>query len=219
MADLKARQLIKQIPELGVSQIDIPAQTSVMAGGSGWKQINLTTGGILWVWRGYIDLAGYSRDDLTFFTQAVDIQDSMIPIISPGTFWLNVVDLLTTRRITDSELFPNNFKNSFISSLSDGENIDLQEVIYGTWSSSTPYSATNPAAIKLGSDTFGIGNPSAADRMHCTRIITFNGAPEGEAFNVGPVNYVVGGVTSKEKDLIYIERLRRAYTQDAGRNV
>jgi len=158
-------------------------------------------------------LAGYTQNDLTFFSQAVDIQKAQLPIISSGVFWLNVVDLVTTRRIRDDELYPNNFKNSFLNNITDGNNLDIQEVVYGEWVSLTPYSATNPAAITLGGDSFGTGNPTASERLHCTRIVSMNGAPSGESFALGGCNYLIGGVTGTEKDLVYIERLRRAYTQ------
>lgn len=215
--DIQARQLIKQIPNVGVSIINVGSNTSVIDYGEGWENIVPATGGQVWVWRGYIDLAGYTQHELTFFSQAIDIQKAMVPIGSSGTVFLNVVDLVTTRRLRDSELFPNNFKNSFIGTA--GDNLDIQEVIYGEWASLTPYSATNPVLLPIGANTFGTGNPTASDRIHCTRIVTFNGAGESESFQLGPCNYLIGGVTGHEKDLVYIERLRRAYTQDPGRNV
>jgi len=215
--DMQARQLIKQIPFVSVINIELSLQTSDIQIGAGWEQINLATGGIVWVWRGYIDLAGYTQDELTFFTQAVDIQKAQIPVISSGIDYLNVVDLVTTRKVRDSEIFTNNYKNSFLGWA--GDNLDLQEVVYGEWVTSTPYSVTNPAALALGGDTFGSGNPTASDRLHCTRIVTMNGAASGQSFQLGGCNYLIGGVTGQEKDLVYIERLRRAYTQDPGRNV
>jgi hypothetical protein len=211
--DMIARQLIKQIPFVSVSNIETVSQTSDVTG-DGWKQIEYAGGGLIWVWRGFIDLAGYTQDELTFFSQVVDIQKAQIPTISSGVFWLNVVDLVTTRRIRTDELYPNNFKNSFLGGPSDGNNLDIQEVVYGEWVSVTPYSATNPAAIVLGGDTFGTGNPTASDRLHCTRIVTMNGPVSGESFGLGGCNYLIGGVTAHEKDLVYIERLRRAYTQE-----
>jgi len=212
--DMQARQLIKQIPAVQVGAIDTVSQTSTV-NGEGWEQINYDGGGIIWVWRGYIDLAGYTQDDLTFFSQTVDIQKAQQPIMTAGVQWLNVVDLVTTRRIRTNELYPNNFKNSFLGGPSDGNNLDIQEVIYGEWVSLTPYSATNLVGLPIGGDTFGTGNPTASERMHCTRIVTWNGASgETEAFNLGACNYLIGGVTGHEKDLIYIERLRRAYTQE-----
>ena len=214
--DMTARQLVKQIPFVSVSGIELVSQESTIVG-EGWEQINYAGGGIIFVWRGFIDMAGYTQDDLTFFTQAVDVQRSQIPLLSTNTTWLNIVDLVTTRSLRDNELYPNNYKNGFIGF--PGPNLDIQEVVYGEWSSVTPYSATNVTAVKLDGDTFGTGNPTAADRLHVTRIATFNGTASGGSFTLGACNYVIGGVTAHEKDLVYIERLRRAYTQDPGRNV
>jgi len=195
--DMQARQLIKQIPNVSVNNIETVSQTSDVVG-EGWEQIPLAGGSLIWVWRGFIDLAGYTQNDLTFFSQAVDIQKAQLPVISSGVLWLNVVDLVTTRRIATSELFPNNFKNSFLGL--PGPNLDIQEVVYGEWVSLTPYSATNPAAMTLGGDTFGTGNPTASDRLHCTRIVTMNGPASGQAFSLGACNYLIGYLNWGQED-------------------
>lgn len=222
MADLKARQLIKQIPGVGVIDINYQAQTSIIQFGEGWEII--TIGAVqAWVWRGFIDLAGYSMDDLTFFSQAVDIQNSLNSGGSPNFELCDDRTLLTTRALKDSELGPNwsgaqaNI-NGFLN-MATQPCIDLQEVIYGEWRQFVPYSATNGSFRQIAGDTFGAGNPTASDRIHITRIFSWQSAGDDDAFVLYPQNVIIGGVTSKEKDLVYIERLRRAYTQDAGRNV
>jgi len=217
--DMQARQLIKQVPPLDATLIDPAGQTAQLNYGQGWRIVLPTTGGLVFVWKGYIDMAGYTQDDLTFFTQAVDLQNANIPVAGASTTNLNIVNLVTTRHVPDATIFPNNIGNSFLTGAGPFESLDLQEVIYGEWSTHTPYTATNIELRQLGGDTFGSGNPTASDRLHITRIVTWTGSDSLGALNVPACNFVIGGVTGQEKDLVYIERLRRAYTQDPGRNV
>ena len=216
--DMVARQLIKQVPPLDVTLIDPVGQTAQINYGEGWRSVLPAAGGIVFVWKGFIDLAGYTQDELTFFTQAIDIQNANIPAAVAETSSLNVVDLITTRHVPDNTIFPNNFGNTFLSPVSM-PTLDIQEMIHGEWRTFTPYTATNLLLRLLGGDTFGTGNPTAAERMHITRIVTWDGSGSTGGLNVPACNFIIGGVTAQEKDLIYIERLRRAYTQDPGRNV
>ena len=220
--DMEARQLIKQIPGVAVANVNYSAQTSDISTGEGWEVLGTGTAQV-WVWRGFIDLAGYTMDDLTFFSQAVDIQNSLLSGGSPGFILCDDRTLITTRALRDAEIAANwsgfaSNQNGFLN-ITEQECIDLQEVIYGEWRQFIPYSATNGSFRQLAGDTFGLGNPTASDRIHITRIFSWQSAGDDDNFILYPQNIVIGGVTAHEKDLVYIERLRRAYTQDAGRNV
>ena len=215
--DIQARQLIKQVPQVvaelsfeGTDTIEIDPDNS----GSGWEVID--NGKLYLVWRGYIDLAGYTKDDLTFFSQAIDIQHGALDIAGPTVTNTCHIDLITTRKLRDAECHL--WAAGFIGPSFNGEAVDLQEVIYGEWANYIPYSTPFPSLRQIGGDSFGIGNPTASDRIHITRIISTEGAGvESVIYNA--TNFVIGGVTGHEKDLVYVERLRRAYTQDRGRNV
>jgi hypothetical protein len=214
--DMLARQLIKQMPGVHVTNIDFAGQTSTIALGEGWEIIGAGTLQC-WVWRGYIDLAGYTQDDLTFFSQAIDIQNSLSSSGSTGFELCDDRTLVTTRRISDGELSANSSgllstMNGFISSF-PAPKLDLQEIIYGEWKQFVPYSATNGSFRVIAGDSFGTGNPTASERIHITRMITFQAAGSDDVLVIQPQNIIIGGVTAHEKDLVYIERLRRAYTQ------
>jgi hypothetical protein len=219
---MKARQLIKQTPGVAVSNISYSAQTSDITLGEGWETLN-TGSAQVWVWRGFIDLAGYSMDDLTFFTQTVDIQNSLTAGGTPSFLICDDRTLVTTRALRDSEIAANwsGFAanmNGFLNNVSQ-DCIDLQEVIYGEWKQSVPYSAANGSFRPLAGGSFGVGNPTASDRIHITRVFSWQSGGDNDSFVLYPQNIILGGVTGQEKDLVYIERLRRAYTQDPGRNV
>lgn len=211
MPKLQARQLIKQVPALVATQMNYGSQTSEIAG-EGWE-ILTNSFPMRFVWRGYIDLAGYSREELTLFTQQVDIQRNHTIGGSPDVLVAVVTELVTTRRITDDEAISTN--NGFLES-SPGiiiPSLDIQEIVYAEITTYTPYSQTNGLWRKLQHDSFGTGNPTASDRLHITIIAQplFDG--DASAMLIPSCNFLIGAVTAHEDDLVYIERLRRAYTQ------
>ena len=220
--NMQARQLIKQVPPVlaainyeGTDEIVIDPDYVT----SGWEVITPASGNTLYlVWRGFIDLAGYTQDELTFFTQAVDVQHGAVDISSANVLSTITMDLVTTRRPTNDEC---DLQIGFLTlggTSADGDSMDLQQIVYGEWANKIPYSATFPSLTTVQGDTFGIGNPTATDRLYITRIVFPTATTDG-SLQIGGTNFVIGGVTAQEKDLVYIERLRRAYTQDAGRNV
>jgi hypothetical protein len=212
--DMQARQLIKQVPQV-VAALEFVGTDTItinpVLSGSGWEVID-DGSKLHLVWRGYIDLAGYTREELTFFTQAVDVQHGSLDTAGPTVLNSCHKDLITTRRIRDDEI------SLYTGTLSFTNTLDIQEIVYGEWTNFVPYATTYPSLRPTTGGTFGTGNPSAADRLHITRILSTEGSGSESVIFAG-TNYLIGGVTGQEKDLVYIERLRRAYTQDPGRNV
>jgi len=211
--DMVARQLIKQVPTVTAAMEFVGTDTIVITPGvgtgPGWEVVD--NGKLYLVWRGYIDLAGYTQNDLTLFTQAVDIQHGALDLAGPTVLNSCHIDLVTTRRLRDTECHL--YAAGFLNPAVDGDCLDIQEVVYGEWANYVPYASTYPALRQIGGDSFGVGNPTASDRLHITRIISTEGTGS-EAVFFAATNYVIGGVTAHEKDLVYIERLRRAYTQE-----
>jgi hypothetical protein len=224
MDDVQARQLLKQVgigaatctnlsPGLGVD---------VVATGQNWTSIlpeDVTIGQVILANRSFIDLAGYSKAELTTFIQSVAVQEMRDPL-SIGAASPQLVysyDFLTTRKIRDSELA------GLISTAPGyhGNTLDLMEMIYGQHRTYALNANIAGTYITTNSDVLGSGNPTAGDRVHWTRVYYFS--PTGAqdelvVFQMYAANLVCQAVTGKEKDLIWIERLRRAYTQDPGRN-
>lgn len=206
----KAHQLYKQFGALLVQNVNFSAGTSdiVRTGGYGQEWENLNPAGQLqtWVNRQYIDLAGWTREDLTLFTQAVDIQNGFQPLLSSGITNLFYHDYITTRRMTDEECQAiGGDRPAFLTS-----SLDLMQCIYGewhTWSNSSEVGT----AVNTARDTFGSGNATAMDKLHITRVVCAFGAGTAEGFSVYDANYVIGAVTKEEKDLVHMERLRRSY--------
>jgi len=211
MPKLQARQLIKQVPALQVLNMNYGSQTANLTG-EGWEI--LTDGlSMRFVWRGFIDLAGYTQHDLTLFTQQVDIQRNHMIGGSPDVQLGVVTELVTTRRIRDEEAISTN--NGFLAPFpgSPQPQLDIQEIVYGEITTYTPYSPTNGIWRILQHDSFGTGHPTASDRLHITIIAQPLFAGDNSAMLIPGRNFLIGAVTAHEDDLVYIERLRRAYTQ------
>lgn len=218
--DVTPHQLYKQIgPAFAV--FNYSSESSGQFSGEGWEIV--WNGFPYMINKQYIDLSGWSREQLTTFTQGVDFQHSRRPRSqSTGILEVTVVDILSTRELTDDEI-TNWGMVGVPSATSDlpgfmDSTVDLMQVIYGE---RTTYVANDTMAVGLagsvyvtiGSESFGSGNPTAMNRLHWTRVIWANGEGVSENLALGGTNLIVQAVTAKEKDLVWIERLRRSYVQ------
>ena len=213
----KAHQLYKQIGGLHAVWAIAGGNLTAEIQSSGWTYHPQTANGQTYqafANRSYIDLAGWTAQDLTTFTTGIDIQKDKIPLVvlpsgvSCQLIW--VYDFLTTEQITDAEL-------SVISATTPGflpSTVDLMQVIYGEQQSLALNSNIPGTYITVAADTFGSGNPTASDKLHWTRVIitTLGGADDKTgAVGIQPTNLIVQAATMEEKDLVYMERLRRSY--------
>jgi len=213
------RQMFKQIGPVtyvggdpfspGASSTD-----TLVANTSGWEVLTDPTATTRIIAnRSYIDLSGYTIADLTVFTQGIDIQKQQTPIPIPAGA-ISIIwefDIISTRRLTTDELsqwgtstaIPGFFPST----------VDLMEVIYGERMIYGENQTIPLAYIQLGGDTFGSGNPTASDKLHWTRLIIMPSVTPDANVVFCSTNLVVQAITAEEKDLVYIERLRRSYTQ------
>ena len=161
--------------------------------------------------RQYIDLSGWSHQDLTTFTQGIDIQKQQLPLPIPSGGISNLweFDFITTRRLTDGELTSwgtNSAIPGFLPST-----CDLMQVIYGERMSYGENQTIPLSYIQVGGETFGSGNPTAMDKMHWTRLYVMPSVTPGTTIIFCSTNLIVQALTVEEKDLVWMERLRRSY--------
>jgi len=204
MVDPKAHQLYKQAPG---STLTVDESVDDTTATDGWTPLNTFD----MVYRTYIDLSGWSKQSLTMFTQGVDIQKSDIPLLAPLPASVDVVweyDFLTTRRLTDVELGLILFGDTpgFLPST-----VDLMEVIYGERMQYARNSTVPQTLVQVSGETFGSGNPTATDKLHWTRYIRLGNSLPSDSIQVFSTNLVVQAMTVEEKDLVWMERLRRSY--------
>jgi len=210
--DVKPHQLYKQISS---SQLifNSSAGESTAIAGSGWQVITGPTGQTAFANRTYLDLSGWTLEQLTTFVQGVDIQKGRLPQLVPGTPYpapgvnmLMEIDLLTTRKVTDLELADFDSLPGFAAST-----MDLMQVIYAERTTYASNINIPGAVVKLDYETWGSGNPCATDKLHWSRCLLMGGAVSGDYSIVYPTNLVVQAVTAEEEDLVWIERLRRSF--------
>lgn len=211
MVDPKAHQLYKQIGYTLTVFNSSPGESTTA--GAGWEVLTGPTGQTVTAFRDYIDLSGWTKQQLTMFTQGVDIQKARLPQLSPGApapapgvNYLIEIDLLTTRRMTDFELGDTDNLAGFL-----GSTADLMQVIYGTRTTYATNDQILGAVVKLDVETWGSGNPTAMDKLHWSRVYQMGNAISGDILLIYPTNLVVQAMTVDEKDLVWMERLRRSY--------
>jgi len=210
--DPKPHQLYKQI-SLAQCVFNASAGASTIVAGNNWEVITGPAGQTVFANRSYLDLSGWSREDLTTFVQGVDIQKGRLPQLvpgapapAPGVNFLIEIDLISTRKITDLELADFDSLPGFAAS-----SMDLMQVIYAertTYASNLNIPGT---IIKLDYETWGSGVPCATDKLHYSKALLMGNAITGDYFIVYPTNLVLQAMTAKEKDLVWMERLRRSY--------
>ena len=212
---MKAHQLYKQVDRMGaVVAISSATLTASSLSGTNWDYLEIIPNGQTyqgWVNRQYIDLSGWTAQDLTMFTVGIDIQKDGLPLVVTMPCPLVIVyDFITTRKITDAELINTiDTPPGFISST-----LDLMECTYGLRQTLAQNAQIPGTFINVDGATFGSGNPSASSKLHWTRfIVTTMGHHEDitGAITVPATNLVIQATTTEEKDLVYIERLRRSF--------
>jgi hypothetical protein len=220
--DVKPHQLYKQISGVTLSYSETPGSSGVL-GGTSWEALDATIASpitVYWVNRQYIDLAGWTKEELTMFTRGVDIQKQLMPLSNAGNVsaGINEMDVLSTRALTDLEcevyatglggvtLAPGGGGPGFLPST-----MSLMEVIYGEIAQYAQNTQIPGTYIRTNVETFGSGNPTATDKLHWTRIYYAVLPADGDAFVIHPTNLVIQTTTAKEKDLVWMERLRRSY--------
>ena len=199
-----AHQLYKQVPGSTLTVFDSVGDTTAT---NSWKPLNTFD----MCYRTYIDLTGWSQQELTTFIQGVDIQKADIPILAPPPATADIVweyDFLTTRRLTDRELGFISFGDTpgfFPSTL------DLMELIYGERMQYARNTQIPQTVIQVSGETFGSGNPTAMSRLHWTRYIRLGNSLPSDSVSIHATNLVVQALSVEEKDLVWMERLRRSY--------
>lgn len=205
----KAHQLMKQVPLATIAYSeDYPSTPSTITG-EGWNIHQTTNSYAQAYWQGYIDLAGWSAQDLTMFTQGVDIQKSFMSRTdgAPGSLTVvKEVDILTTRKLTRQEILELGTLPGY-----QGNTVDLMEVIYGLRRTLVFNANIQGEFVVADVETFGSGNPTAMDKLHWTRMILISITGPAANLYVYPTNLVVSAITVEEKDLVWLERLRRSY--------
>jgi len=209
----KAHQLYKQMGYGTIQYGDTitPGEASTdTAIGAGWEILTDPTALFHHaVNRQYIDLSAWAIQELTTFTQGIDIQNQFLPQYTGVIPNVWIVDYISTRRLTDDELTKLGTNGSLPGFA--GNTGDLMEIIYGQSIQLAVNAQVSLTYVQVGGSPFGSGNPTAMNKMHWTRHIICPGAAPGANLILYPTNLIVQALTVEEKDLVWMERLRRSY--------
>ena len=174
-----------------------------------------------------IDLSGYSMESLTFFPNSVGLQDPGIYTFNPQVILpdtpvqgIIVLDIITSvpiigaQGILDVALaqnpFPNNTGLGMLGSTHEFETILFGMFRFFTANTNIPY----PGYCQLErSQRFDSGEPTAADKLYCYRIVTSlqQDLVDGDFIQIPACRQLIAGVMSAEPELVYMQRLKRSY--------
>ena len=163
------------------------------------------------VWRGYLDLAAYSMEKLTFYIQGINAQENQ-NWVGPATN-VEVIDVVSKTPISNDDL--NELLLPTTSMYSPGfldSQQDMEQVLFCRYRQFyTDSTQTNPNLLRLAHQSvWGEGSATAASRIHITRYVK-------EMPNIGEVALVpqavfqIVGVPDSEAEAEYMMRLKRSY--------
>jgi hypothetical protein len=170
------------------------------------------------VYRTYIDIVGWSKDDITAFMNGASFQEGGPLLTSMGGVvpLLRIYDMVTTSYINDDQFTDNLILAGFGWSPPgfSNSNYNLEEVIAGrcrTYSNNTT-TVANLLPTLMDQTVWGAGDSTAADRIHITKAIYIGTSLPNSGFIYVPDSAVViPTLLVEESDLVYLERLRRSY--------
>ena len=165
-----------------------------------------------------IDLSGYASKSLTYFPEAVGIQDPGIYALKGGAgssyTALQVLDIITSvpMDINDMSAAQATF-NTGPGML--GSTREVETILLGQYRFFTPNTfLTYPNYVQLErSQTFGSGDPTAADKLYCYRIVTtiVDDLDSNSVVFIPAARQILNGYMDEETELVYMQRLKRSY--------
>lgn len=194
---------------------------------NGWQKAGTST----YYHQTEIDLSGFSRESLTFFPNAVGIQDPGVYLFRPQVILpefeqqaLQVLDIITSvplrgaagvLEVADSQRPFGGLPAANTGMGLLGSDYDFTPILFGmyrffTANSNIPY----PGYVQLErSQRFDSGEPTAVDRLYCYRIVSHfqQDLIDGDSLSVPACRQLVSGVMSQESELVYMQRLKRGY--------
>ena len=205
-----------------------PALTVSYAGGTNWTAYPGTTGktwqqlssGSGFFHETQIDLSGYALQDLTFFPNAVGIQDPgqyrMKAGAAASTSAVFVLDLITSTPIDVNRVMVDDLFGLNIGPAMFGSDETFETVLYGLFRLfSVNSTITIPDYQQLQrSQRFESGEPTAADKLYCYRIVQISAEvlDAGQSYLLVPAcRQMIAGNIDAEPELVHMQRLKRSY--------
>lgn len=194
--------------------------------GDGWD-IHTATGSVDFaVNRGsYFDLSGYTREELTTFPMNWDISEDgkVINLQNAADYFCGIKtwDIISEKPITDEDLdvLAVSGAPGFLPSHHEARGIvgaRWREYAWNTTmaSSIAPTPLTIIDCYVAVSDEWGLCQATTVQHLYITRIMRmFDATSAAGTISIPNSIWSIGVVTAEEKDLVYVERLRRSWEQ------
>jgi len=202
--------------EFGIVGVDKAGTTfTIQPGGAeGWEFTTAAPNNNVLVNRQYFDLAGLAMDDMTLFFEGATIQETLPPSSAPATVGngMVIVDVMSSHPITNAQanvILTNGNIDS--PSTVGGSGLTFDQTIFMShrFFNTDLDNLAGGYMIQLSNNQLGSLEPTASDRVYCTRIVSLGGA-DG-AYTVYPCRYLLRAVSKQEPDYEYMMRLKRSY--------
>jgi hypothetical protein len=199
--------------------------------GSGWTVYHNGTYPYL-IYRTDFDISGWSREQLSAFIGGAGFQESDRWIVNNplegGDYGAELMtwDIVSKAKMSDNALDGSHWVDGtgLFGWSAPGmaeSNYNLEEVFAGRFRQFTPNTTLNNILQQNTEQLWGSGDATAGSKIYITRVISpiilSNGVTPTIGF-IPPMAVIVPATLADEKDLVYMERLRRSYVLAESRN-
>lgn len=220
------RLMRKQIPFFAAFPLEGDIDWAIQYQGGSWEIVVNDIGNNYAVWRGYFDIGGLNADQLTTFVAGAGWQEAEEWLMGPPASFarprIKTWDIISKDYIDDVALdrhAPGGAALCWFAPGMAGSDYNLEEIFAGRYRH-FDYSTTITAGFNQAYEqVWGAGDATAGDRIYITRIVLLTGLATYpmETIVVPPQDVIVPITIATEKDLVYIERLRRSYVAAESR--
>lgn len=185
---------------------------------NGWNGTYLAIGGTnqLVMYETYFDLSGYMLDDLTLIPISGMVQAPGLTIASitnEGT--VEVLDIISQQRLDGDEVYAAML--AFNVPGMPAAPGDYQRLTFGQYKGLLGQASfTNPTGQKIYSpvhvDTFGSGEPVAAQKLWIYRFFITPRASSGDLLVIPASRFILNAMIIKQSDKEYFTSLARSYS-------
>lgn len=232
MSKIKGSRLLrKQVAGVGIDYDAAPPYISfTTTKQSGWEIYANDLNQSYAIWRGYFDIAGWSSEKLSAFIAGAGWQECDGWNLHDPQLEHSFAPEINTWDIITKAVIPNEALNSehFVDGIGlfgwNGpgmilSNYNLEEVFAGRHRQFVPNTTLNNVLMQNDENIWGAGDATAGDKIYITRIVSTGIAiKDGSLLLVPPQAIIVPATLADEKDLVYMERLRRSYVLAESRN-
>ena len=226
-----AKLLRKQIPPCLLIRGESGYDSLTLSVANGWE-LYWSDGAIPFlVYRTYFDVAGWSREQLSAFIEGVGWQEpDGFNVIDPnpaaGFGEMETWDIVSKATIPNEALDAGKWlylgQHNWSAPGFSGSNYNMEEIFAGRYRQYLPNSTTLGLFQQTDQQIWGCGDATAGDKIHITRVVSLYHciSPENTAdYLMVPEQLVLSNaIVVDEKDLVYMERLRRSYVLGESRN-